>query len=93
MSIKSEHVNENVRNNVRQGYADISRKGASCCGTVQTCCGSGSAEGVAKAVGYSKTELASLPEGANMGLSCGNPSAIARLKFGETVLDLGSGGL
>ncbi len=50
------------------------------------------AAGVAKAVGYSEAELATLPEGANMGLSCGNPGAIAALKQGEVVLDLGSGG-
>jgi ubiquinone/menaquinone biosynthesis C-methylase UbiE len=47
---------------------------------------------VAKAVGYSDAELATLPDGANMGLSCGNPGAIAALKPGEVVLDLGSGG-
>jgi SAM-dependent methyltransferase len=47
---------------------------------------------VARAAGYSDAELATLPEGANMGLSCGNPGAIAALKPGEVVLDLGSGG-
>ncbi|KAI8689477.1 Methyltranfer-dom domain-containing protein [Fusarium sp. Ph1] len=46
---------------------------------------------VAKAFGYTKQELASIPEGANLGLSCGNPTAIARLREGETVIDLGSG--
>ena len=47
---------------------------------------------MAEAVGYSEAELATLPEGANMGLSCGNPTAIASLQPGEVVLDLGSGG-
>ncbi len=65
-----------------------------CCGSGGGCCGptTVSAEDVAAAVGYSAAELASVPEGANMGLSCGNPTAIASLKPGEVVLDLGSGG-
>lgn len=62
-------------------------------------CGSGSCCGpttigvdeLAEQIGYSAAELANLPEGANMGLSCGNPAAIAALKPGETVVDLGSG--
>ena len=81
---------EQIREAVRQGYGKIARSGGSCCGP--SCCGSGTAEKVAKGVGYSKAELAALPEGANMGLSCGNPTAIASLKAGEVVLDLGSGG-
>jgi SAM-dependent methyltransferase len=47
---------------------------------------------VAKGVGYSDAELATLPDGANMGLSCGNPTALAALRPGEVVLDLGAGG-
>jgi SAM-dependent methyltransferase len=47
---------------------------------------------LAAAIGYSKSELAATPEGANMGLSCGNPTAIASLRAGEVVLDLGAGG-
>jgi len=81
-----------VREKVREGYAAIARAGGSCCGPARSCCGSGDAAGVAKAVGYSDAELATLPEGANMGLSCGNPGAIAALRPGEVVLDLGSGG-
>ena len=92
LSTKRENINESKRGNVRRGYADIAMKGGSCCGTAQSCCGSGNAKGVARAVGYSEAELVPLPEGANMGLSCGNPSAIAGLKRGEIVLDLGSGG-
>ena len=49
-------------------------------------------EDLAKHIGYSSGELAALPEGANMGLSCGNPNALAALKAGEVVLDLGAGG-
>ena len=59
-------------------------------------CGCGGApitpQDLAKKIGYSAEELAALPEGANMGLSCGNPAALAALKPGEVVLDLGSGG-
>jgi len=81
---------EQIRETVREGYGKIAKSGGSCCGP--SCCGAGAAEKVAKGVGYSEAELAVLPEGANMGLSCGNPTAIASLKAGEVVLDLGSGG-
>src|SRR5271167_2621689 len=47
---------------------------------------------IAEAFGYSPAELAAIPAGANMGLSCGNPTAFARLRPGETVVDLGCGG-
>ncbi len=83
---------DSVRASVRKGYAAIAQTSSSCCGPSKKCCGNGNPSAVAKAVGYSETELASLPEGANMGLSCGNPGAIAALKPGEVVLDLGSGG-
>ena len=76
---------EKIRETVRKGYTDIA-KGKS------DCCGSSSPEKLAEAIGYSKGELKFLPDGANMGLSCGNPTAIADLKQGQTVLDLGSGG-
>ena len=85
---------EDVRQAVRTGYGEIAKSGGSCCGTTPSCCGStpvGSEE-LARHVGYSAEELAALPDGANMGLSCGNPNALAALKPGEIVLDLGSGG-
>ncbi|MDD5707630.1 MAG: arsenite methyltransferase [Kiritimatiellae bacterium] len=85
-------MKKDIRETVRKGYAEIAKHGGSCCGPARSCCGGGSAAGVAKAVGYSDAELATLPDGANMGLSCGNPGAIAALKPGEVVLDLGSGG-
>lgn len=81
-----------VREKVREGYAAIARTGASCCGPATPRCGTSSAASVAKAVGYSDLDLATLPDGANMGLSCGNPGAITALRPGEVVLDLGSGG-
>ncbi|PWU20007.1 MAG: arsenite S-adenosylmethyltransferase [Verrucomicrobia bacterium] len=84
---------ESVRQAVRQGYSKIAANESGCgCGV--SCCGS-SAEvsaDLARYVGYSAEELAALPEGANLGLSCGNPNALAALKPGEIVLDLGSGG-
>jgi arsenite methyltransferase len=83
---------EQIRETVRDGYGKIAKSGSGC-GCSSTSCGGSTAAGqVAKSVGYSEAELAVLPEGANMGLSCGNPTAIAALQAGEVVLDLGSGG-
>lgn len=79
--------NDRVRAQVRTAYAKVAN-GASGCGV--GCCGA-SASG-SMAMGYSAEELATAPEGANLGLGCGNPQAIAALKPGDTVLDLGSGG-
>jgi SAM-dependent methyltransferase len=85
---------DDVHAQVREGYAAIARGGASgggsCCSG--GCCGGTPVTDLAERVGYSEAELAPLPEGANMGLSCGNPTAIASLRPGEVVLDLGSGG-
>ncbi len=72
---------------VRKGYAAIAKGKNSCCGGKET-----TAAGLARQIGYAAGELAALPEGANLGLSCGNPAALASLKPGEVVLDLGSGG-
>jgi arsenite methyltransferase len=79
---------------VREGYGKIAGNGGSCCGPAPTCCGSspGASEDLTKHIGYSAEELAALPEGANLGLSCGNPNALAALQPGEVVLDLGAGG-
>lgn len=91
---------EDIRQKVRAGYSAIAKsqgpaKGAGCCGPApssSSCCSSSAPNQLAQAVGYSEAELATLPEGANMGLSCGNPTALASLKPGEVVVDLGSGG-
>ena len=84
---------ETIRQAVRHGYGKIAQLDQSCCSGV-SCCGSNTEESeqVAKVAGYSNEELAALPEGANMGLSCGNPNALAALRPGEVVVDLGSGG-
>lgn len=79
---------------VRNRYAQTAQAGASNCCTPSTtsCCGGTiSVDDLAKTIGYSDNELATVPDGANLGLGCGNPQAIASLKPGETVLDLGSG--
>jgi SAM-dependent methyltransferase len=76
---------------IQDAYGKIASIGGGCCGPQSSCCGGGRAEAVAQGVGYSDAELATLPEGANLGLSCGNPTALAGLKPGEIVLDLGSG--
>ncbi|MDQ1257297.1 MAG: Arsenite methyltransferase [Candidatus Hydrogenedentes bacterium] len=83
-----------VHTKVRAGYAAIAEQDASCCGPVCSCCGSSGDDAsiLAESIGYAPDDLAALPEGANMGLSCGNPVALASLKPGEVVVDLGSGG-
>ena len=85
-----------IREFVRQRYGKIASKpAASGCGCCSSTCGDQTTEfpieKVSSAIGYSKEELKRVPEGANLGLGCGNPQAIADLKDGETVLDLGSG--
>ncbi len=83
---------EDIRKVVREGYARIARQGGSCCSPASSCCGSADvARDIGKKLGYSEEELAAVPEGANLGLGCGNPVALATLVEGETVLDLGSG--
>jgi SAM-dependent methyltransferase len=79
---------DQVRAAVREQYGKIARSAGSCC--APGCCGPGAEESLK--LGYSAEELAQVPEGANMGLGCGNPQAIAALRAGETVLDLGAGG-
>jgi SAM-dependent methyltransferase len=85
----SEQTNDRTREAVRAHYGNIAR---SCedSGCAPACCGSGTDAGAR--LGYSAEELAAVPDGANLGLGCGNPQAIAALRDGETVLDLGSGG-
>jgi SAM-dependent methyltransferase len=76
------------RQAVRTHYGEIARAERSGCGTADSgCCGPSSST----ALGYSAAELSALPEGADLGLGCGNPTGIAALQPGETVLDLGSG--
>lgn len=95
-----------IRKNVREGYGKIAKEGGSCCGTnsKSSCCSPKSSNTgccntnsttttreASKKIGYTDEDMDSVPEGANLGLGCGNPIALASLKEGETVLDLGSG--
>jgi SAM-dependent methyltransferase len=83
---------EKIKKAVREGYAKIAKKEASCCSPVKSCCGGDNpSESISKSIGYTDEELKGVPEGANLGLGCGNPVALASLKQGEIVLDLGSG--
>ncbi|MDI6808563.1 MAG: arsenite methyltransferase [Candidatus Eisenbacteria bacterium] len=83
---------EKVKKAVREGYGRIAKEGSSCCAGAAPCCGGTSqSETISTSVGYSEKELREVPEGSNLGLGCGNPIALASLKEGETVLDLGSG--
>ena len=85
----SEQTKEQVRAAVREQYGSVARA-AQEVGCAPGCCGPSPSASLA--LGYSAEQLAAVPEGANMGLGCGNPQAIAALKAGETVLDLGAGG-
>ncbi len=92
-----ENLNDDqIRQAVRKTYGQIAQSnGAGCgCGT-SACCGTeknSSAKTASVNLGYSEDDVSSVPEGANMSLGCGNPQAIASLREGEVVLDLGSGG-
>ena len=80
-----------IKKIVREGYAKVAKGQDSCCGPSSSCCSGSTAESISTHIGYSEEELRAAPEGANLGLGCGNPLAHASLKEGETVLDLGSG--
>lgn len=86
---------EEVREQIRKKYSKVALNGSSGCGCSSGCCGSAASFDVkklSKSAGYSNEDLSNMPDQANMGLGCGNPIAIASLKEGEVVLDLGSGG-
>lgn len=86
--LRVEHIKKIVRNR----YAEIAKQNTSCCTTTKSGgCSSASAVDISKKIGYSDKELKSVPKDSNLGLGCGNPIALASLKKGETVLDLGSG--
>ncbi len=86
MPVKKTKENR-LKNFVKNRYGQIAKKSEACCS-----CSGISVTQQAKAIGYSLEELKEIPQSAIMGLGCGNPTALAGLKKGETVLDLGSGG-
>ena len=91
----SAHEHDQIRRQVRDAYGAVARaESAGCCASSTGCCTPSDQDVAAllsRGIGYSAEETAAVPEGANLGLGCGNPQAIAGLKPGETVLDLGSG--
>lgn len=87
--------NDAIRNAVREQYGNVALADNACGdGEVTSCCDSSGSDAKAASMnmGYSEQDVSGIPDGANMGLGCGNPKAIASLKIGETVLDLGCGG-
>ena len=84
---------EEIKNAVKSSYAKVALMNVPCCGTGGNCCGSAGnpAEEIGRKVGYGDEELKGVPGGANLGLGCGNPVALASIEQGEVVLDLGSG--
>lgn len=84
--------NDEIRQAVRENYGQIAESDSSCCDT-SSCCTPTAQQPqlLSLRLGYSHQDLVAVPEGANLGLGCGNPQAIADLKPGETVVDLGSG--
>ncbi|ATX82069.1 Methyltransferase domain-containing protein [Mariprofundus ferrinatatus] len=94
MSVKA----DSVRQQVRKSYAEVAEASntGGCCGEASSCCGVSDDTAINRLIstrlGYSDDDLSKVPEGADMGLGCGNPRAIASLKPGEVVVDLGAGG-
>jgi len=82
---------EKIKKAVREGYAEVAKSESTCYTQPGSCCGPDLATDISKNIGYSDEDIDAVPEGANLGLGCGNPVALASLQEGETVLDLGSG--
>ena len=81
---------KNIKKIVKKNYGQIARQNSSCCGD-GSCCGGNSPDNLSKIIGYSAEQIDAVPGGSNLGLGCGNPLAIASIKKGDVVLDLGSG--
>jgi SAM-dependent methyltransferase len=81
---------KDIKDVVREKYGTIAATSGSCCPSA-SCCGPAVVTEIGKKIGYADSDLSAVPEGANLGLGCGNPIALASLREGEAVLDLGSG--
>ncbi|MCJ7473040.1 MAG: arsenite methyltransferase [Actinobacteria bacterium] len=82
----------NIKKAVRDNYAKVATSGSCCSGPITNCCGQENlVNEISSSIGYSQEDMDKVPEGSNLGLGCGNPIALASLKKGEIVLDLGSG--
>ena len=90
MTKDSDKVNHETARIIREEYGKIAKQGSSCCGP-SSCCGGSAPDMIVSNIGYTGDDLNGLPDGANLGLSCGNPTALASIKPGEVVVDLGSG--
>ena len=92
--IGGQQMNEkNIKKMVRESYGKIAKQNSSCCGP-ETSCGcsvDNKFDEASKSIGYTDNDIKEVPEGSNLGLGCGNPIALASIKEGEIVLDLGSG--
>ncbi len=82
---------KDIKDIVREKYGTIAAASGSCCPSASCCGGPAVVTEIGKKIGYADSDLSAVPEGANLGLGCGNPIALASLRQGETVLDLGSG--
>jgi SAM-dependent methyltransferase len=97
-SIMNQKHTDEIRQQVRDSYAKVAEasNAGECCGETSSCCGVSDDVAIntliSTRLGYSSADLAAVPDGADMGLGCGNPRAIASLRAGEVVVDLGSGG-
>lgn len=75
---------------MKERYGRVAREAGSCCPS-STCCGTATPQKIGEKIGYTEEEMAAAPAGSNLGLGCANPLALAAIREGETVLDLGSG--
>ena len=80
---------QDIKKVVRERYARVAKQDSTCCSV--GCCGTAKPKDISKRIGYTDEEMQAVPSGSNLGLGCGNPTALASIKDGETVLDLGSG--
>ena len=92
MTKEDQMDSKDIKDIVKDRYGKIAKQGTSCCGSGASCCGGPDLVQItSKEIGYSDEELKAVPDGANLGLGCGNPLALSSIREGDTVLDLGSG--